>query len=254
MAIIDKVNLKENGRFVISYQINDWENTAILIRDDGNCIFRQIRKIENCTFIDELEEFGNSKIVYGYLDREHNQFVLEKFVVKPDSCEVLNLSSRKTKETGFWIRAGVYLYQTLSQKEYLYTAWDKELSLKSFGEYNKFSGLNFEFFDEILQRENDICDIIGLNLYIGNEEKIKTMLKLPTEPYGNFQVSKYFYSYMENKEYELPIMDKFILPDTFTDLIFNNTNLFKKAELKRIERKNNDLNVSKTLIKKVKKR
>lgn len=221
------ISLKEHSSIYLSSIEKEPNSVAIMVKGtrEPKCL-KQIRVIPGCMFLDELDngdEWGPSLIVCFYRNPDNYNFILEKF--KLDTCtgDIFDIEKKETKDYAYLISKGVYLFKTLGQSPYLCTAWDKRLDLNSFKNMEGLRALDFNFSNELRQVHSNIA---GIDLKLGNVETLRTLFKLPTEPYEYFTIFQNVYSFMTDQIYQ------------FGDSEFNHTynfvNSFNESTLSHV--------------------
>lgn len=251
----DIVHLKENSSiYLASIDKVGKRNLAIMIKDiDQPKYFKQVYEIPEPRFLEEVDGISKTvKLVYSYYDKDKRKYILEQFQLDPGDRNptIFGFDRYITDDACYRINQGVYLYQSSGKTPYLYTAWNKKFDIGVLNDINNLENFTFSFPPEIRSSNSDMLE---LDLQLGKVETIETIVKLPTEAYGDFMISKHFYSSMDDEFYVLPTKEEktFIAPQYFASL-FNQTNLASKIQKKTQEKKDSQIEHEKTFVKKMK--
>lgn len=203
MSINKNINLKENSSIFLMEEGNGY--VSIMTKDSKYP--NQLKKlltVYNFEFIDELDYGvkGDSLVVICRREPLERKFTLDSYCLSQEKQEFYNertIAHCKNK-IAIPIRKGVYLFDGDQENSQLYSAWGENVSASKLSEMRSLTSFKVQFIRDL---EKEDSNLLGLDLNLGGVESIRTFLKLPTKPYEEFQISKTFYSSMEDDYFTL---------------------------------------------------
>ncbi len=238
----DNVFLKENSQIYLASNLDENQVDVLLQKSNDPHDLTYICTIPKFNFLEELDQdYVNPRIVFGYIDNTNN-FILQSIKINVEHEHTYDNLVRKTLERGFRINQGTYLYQYPGKIPYLYTAWDQKFDLSRYDFSINCDHVEFDFLNDFQEFKEKNSDILGVRFNLGGIDTIHSFVKIPTKPHGEFKISRYFYSEMNQSEYDLA-SDKdelFIDPYYFSRLFVTSeasNHIIKQYDLKNNEQK-----------------
>lgn len=204
MCIYNKYMLKENSQIIIGQSFNS-SIIEIFLKDELQSNFiKSIYQIPRISFIEEIEsdfkDVNRAKLVACYHKQVGCGADIEIIDIDLENKKVLKNKKIDTKDFPKRLSSGIYVYTNPNNLTTIISAYGKELQPQKFSIQTDDKIIHISNI-EINYLSQEASKLFELCLYFNRSEILRTILKVPTEPYDEFEVSRFVYRDLTSEEY-----------------------------------------------------